>query len=291
MNLIIDGNNIAIRSHFKMPHLTNRFGVHTGAMHGFLTSLLRLKTIHKPERIIICWDGGRADWRMKLCPEYKANRDDKQRDAVHSQFQILRGIIECLPVSSICLPGVEADDLIAKFVLDRIKDSPGDMNIIHSNDEDFLQLVTPNTKILKSDGTFLTRVEFAMKHKVEVPFHVILKSLVGDSSDNISGLPKIGKVKAVKMIEAIGSKDPHDYVTQAAFVCYSGMDSAIREISRDQMMKIFLRNTKMMDLHYGATLLPYVGWTPNAFNIDVALKRIEAMGLNSIAAQIDQFAA
>lgn len=290
INLVIDGNNIAIRSHFKMPHLTNKTGIHTGAIHGFLMSLLRLKKMYNPRRIVIAWDGGRAAWRNKMTPSYKANRDQGQRDQVYAQFGRLREILNCMPITNCFLEGVEADDIIGKFILEHAKD---DYNLIISNDEDFFQLVNSHCEVANSHGEITRLHDFMEKHSCSPDMYLIIKSLVGDSSDNLPGLPGIGPKKARIIANDImqGCTDPIEYISLEAAVSFANhKDKAIKAITKKTMDEIFIRNYRMMDLRMGARLLQWISFSPNPAFLRGRLEELlKVYELNEALSRLEEF--
>jgi len=251
--LLIDGNNIAMRNHFKLPYLKTSGGLHTGAVHGFLSTLLVVNRHVRPDKIIIAWDGGRSRWRTELYPDYKANRvtTPDSRQLFAEQAGILRTLCQHLNVTTLYHPGVEADDLLAGYAMEAQK---SEQCVIYSSDQDYLQLCNEHIKVLSPTGDrFISPQAFLGCEGWE---HILAKCLAGDSSDNISGLKGIGKKTALDMVRKIGAKSFVDLGTQAAMAHYSNGGKRWAHITPQDITEIVLRNYRMMSFDYAVKMLP-----------------------------------
>ena len=196
--LLIDGTNYLFRAFYAMGELSTRSGVPTGAIYGFATMLQKLEKEIEPDYIACVFDTGGENFRHALYPEYKANRpaiDERLASPDHPAQELVRILgIGCLAYS-----GVEADDVIATLAVEGV--ALGWEVTIASGDKDLLQLV--NDKIVVFDGmNEKTYDPAAVEEKYGVtPGQLVdYLSLVGDSSDNVPGIERVGKKTAAKLL-------------------------------------------------------------------------------------------
>lgn len=204
--LLVDANNLAARCHHSMNELSTRGGIKTGAMVGFLKGIswVRWKTQIPLRDTVIIWDGGHADYRLKLYPEYKQGRklnepktpeDERDSAAYKAQLAFLREIMDTLEVKQLQVGGVEADDLISIFAT--LTGHGGGRSIIYSGDGDMHQLHSPTCSIFDPKKELMGWGDIKTKWKVQEPSDLLLyKALVGDPSDNIKGVKQIGPKRA-----------------------------------------------------------------------------------------------
>jgi DNA polymerase-1 len=202
MLLLIDANNLFMRSWFATQHEAMTVdGESTAALVVFTNTLTRHLREERPERVVVCWDGGGSDYRLRFSPSYKANRREKVEDSRASQERRL--VKEFLSVSNIFhieRPGVEADDLIAKYWQDTDEDT-----VIVSEDKDFLQLAGFTAKghrceIVRSTGERWNKAKVHAKTGVWPRDLPSVMALTGDVSDNVIGVPGIGPVRAAQLV-------------------------------------------------------------------------------------------
>ncbi len=288
--LIIDGNNIAMRNHFKLINLRNSKGKATGAIHGFLSTLLNLSEQHKPTSIVIAWDGGRAAWRRELYPDYKANRtgrDSEDSQAFFAQAADLRKICDHLDISTYHELGHEADDLIAYHT---INSNDSSSVVIYSNDEDFVQLSSPSTKIFNPSTDRETSV-LKSEYKCSALDYLFSKSIAGDSSDNIKGISGVGIKTALKVVRRIGPLSIHDLGSDRAIATYKASGKRWQDVTKDVFNNVILRNYHMMSLSYALTRLektpaPIVG----NYDREKLLELLTEHELVRHVKQVDRFA-
>lgn len=201
-HLLIDANNLLYRAHYVTP-LTDRKGRRVSGIHGVMQMSASLIYKFKPKNVVIVWDLGKCEKRLKIYPEYKA-----QRDLRRSKKEIMelawakercQAIFNLLPVKQLMLRGIEADDIIG-ILCERLKGQ----KMIVSNDQDFYQLIHKDVVVFNSgkDKVITEKVVseilgFPIKH------YLLYKSMVGDASDNIKGINGIGPVKAKRIILSI----------------------------------------------------------------------------------------
>ncbi len=213
--LLIDGLNLYIRA-FSANGAVNDKGVPVGGMVGFLKSLALLIREVNPTRIIVTFDGkGGSKRRRKLHPGYKGNRKPGKRLTRWDQFQTvedeqysmatqlsrLSEYLESLPLTTVVVDNIEADDVISYLVTTTFK---GDKICIASGDQDFLQLVDENTTVWSpSKKRFFTPDTVLKEYNIPSFNFLIYKSLLGDQSDNITGVRGLGPKKIPKLLPEI----------------------------------------------------------------------------------------
>jgi len=208
--LLLDGFNLAFRSFYGIPELSRSDGFPTNAIHGFVRTLWYLEDHEKPDRVAIFWDLGGSQERLALMPTYKANRSEPP-EAFTLQIPWMKKLSLVLGYALVEEEGVEADDLIASAAI-KLKKNGAQVCIV-SSDKDLaqilqpgiVQLLPPPTQNPKLGWRKLAYDGVIEKFGVPVEKMVDYLSLMGDSSDNIAGLPGVGPKTAVKWIQEYGS--------------------------------------------------------------------------------------
>ncbi|MYL50334.1 DNA polymerase I [Halobacillus litoralis] len=201
--VLIDGNSIAYRAFFALPLLNNDKGVYTNAVYGFTTMLLKILEEDQPDRLLVAFDAGKTTFRHKTYEDYKGGRQ-KTPSELSEQFPVLKELLDSFEVNYYQLENYEADDIIGTLAT-QAGEKGLEVKVI-SGDKDLLQLVNEQITVsLTKKG--ITNVDtytpsFLME-KMEVrPDQIIdLKALMGDSSDNIPGVPGVGEKTAVKLLK------------------------------------------------------------------------------------------
>ncbi|SEI05970.1 DNA polymerase I [Halobacillus karajensis] len=201
--VLIDGNSIAYRAFFALPLLNNDKGVYTNAVYGFTTMLLKILEEDNPDHLLVAFDAGKTTFRHQTYKEYKGGRQ-KTPSELSEQFPILKELLDAFEVNYYQLENYEADDIIGTLAAEA-GEKGLEVKVI-SGDKDLLQLVNDHVTVsLTKKG--ITNVDtytpsFLME-KMEVrPDQIIdLKALMGDSSDNIPGVPGVGEKTAVKLLK------------------------------------------------------------------------------------------
>jgi DNA polymerase-1 len=206
--LIIDGHAYAYRAFHAIRELRSPDGRPTNAVYGFVKMLAKLRGTVEPSHLIVVWDGGLSAERVARLPEYKA-----QRPAMPDDLKLqLDGIVEYLKaagMASFCREGVEADDYIACLARRAVAD--GMTVVIASSDKDFMQLVSARVGLLNPndpasrDGTVWTDGQVRAKAGVGPSQIVDWLSLMGDTVDNIPGVPGVGPKTAAELLKQFGS--------------------------------------------------------------------------------------
>ena len=205
--LVIDGSSLIHRAFFALPPLMNKQGVHTGAVYGLCNMLLKLLGDLQPRYMAVAFDKSRKTFRTELYADYKGQRKPTPSE-LSEQFPLSMQVLDALGIHTLELDNYEADDIIGTFA----KTAPEDIEvIIVTGDRDELQLVDKRTKVYYtkrgiSDIQIFDEAEFAANYEGLEPKQLIeLKGLMGDTSDNIPGVPGVGPKTAIKLIKAYGT--------------------------------------------------------------------------------------
>jgi DNA polymerase-1 len=205
--LIIDGHAYAYRAFHAIRELRSPDGQPTNAIYGFVKMLAKMQAAVKPTHLMVVWDGGLSAERMAALPEYKAQRPDMPED-LKPQLDGMVSYLKAAGVASFCGAGVEADDYIA--CLTRHATAARMAVVIASADKDFMQLVAPQVGLLNpNDKTEAIWSDEQVRAKAGVRPEQIVDwlSLMGDSVDNIPGVPGVGPKTAADLLNQFGSID------------------------------------------------------------------------------------
>jgi DNA polymerase-1 len=200
--VLIDGNSITYRAFFALPPLSNSKGQFTNAAYGFTTMLLKLLQDEQPTHLMVAFDKGKATIRQEIYPEYKGTRE-KTPNELREQFPIVREILNAFGIPYVEIEGHEADDIIGTIT--KRAEAEGYESLIVTGDKDLLQLVSDHvTTMLTRKGISETET-YTVKDVADryglTPRQIIdLKGLMGDSSDNIPGIPGVGEKTALKLL-------------------------------------------------------------------------------------------
>lgn len=200
--VILDGNSLANRAFYALPPLTTADGRPTNVLHGFLTMLFRLEQEQHPDSWVVAFDKTKATVRIEQYAGYKAQRKETP-EGLRPQFDFLKEVLTELDVPMLELAGYEADDLIAAVT--KQAEAQGMEIQIYTGDRDALQLISPKTNIFltKKGISEVERYdEHALWERYQLrPYQIIdLKGLMGDTSDNIPGVPGVGEKTALKLL-------------------------------------------------------------------------------------------
>lgn len=205
--LVIDGSSLIHRAFFALPPLTTQSGVHTGAVYGFCNMLLRLLADVQPKWLAVAFDKSRKTFRTEMFADYKGQRKPTPSE-LSEQFPLARKVLEAMNIAVLELDNYEADDIIGTFAVHAPQEADV---IIVTGDRDELQLLSSRTSVYFtkrgiSDLKIYTPEVFAEEYEGLEPKQLIdLKGLMGDTSDNIPGIPGVGPKTALKLIGEYGS--------------------------------------------------------------------------------------
>lgn len=205
--VLIDGSSIAHRAFYALPLLSNDQGQYTNAVYGFTTMLLKILEEEKPSHLLVAFDAGKQTFRHKQFEAYKGTRQ-KSPEELSQQFPLIERLLDAFDIAHYELENYEADDIIGTLANEA--DQQGLPTRIYTGDKDLLQLVSSHVHVcLTRKG--ITELEVYDPEKVKeryglAPEQIIdLKGLMGDSSDNIPGVPGVGEKTALKLLHQFGS--------------------------------------------------------------------------------------
>ncbi len=208
---LIDGSGYIFRAYYALPPLSRKSdGMPTGAVSGFCSMLFKLledsksnENKHKPTHFAVIFDAARKNFRNEIYSDYKANRSDAPDDLV-PQFEFIRKSVKAFNLPSIELINYEADDLIATYVEQILKE--GAKATIVSSDKDLMQLYKKNIRIYDPmKNKFISNEDVNNKFGVNPDKVIDVQALAGDSSDNVPGVPGIGVKTAAELINQYGN--------------------------------------------------------------------------------------
>ncbi|QGG49084.1 DNA polymerase I [Heliorestis convoluta] len=205
--MIIDGSSLLHRAFYAIPPLSNSAGIPTNAVYGFLNMLERLKREYKPDYLAVALDKSRKTFRNQTYEAYKANRGATPEE-LRPQFALLKEVMALHRIALFEEEGYEADDIIG--TLSRKAEQEGFHSLIVTGDRDAWQLITADVEVLltrKGISEIERYDEALLQEKVGLaPQQVIdFKGLMGDSSDNIPGVPGVGEKTALKLLKQFDS--------------------------------------------------------------------------------------
>lgn len=197
--VIIDGNSLINRAFYALPQLANAEGVISNGVFGFATILVKIITEIKPKYICVALDYGKHTFRTDMYAEYKGARKGTPEE-LKSQFPILRDMLSAMGIQHIEKEGIEADDIIG--TLTRRFDTE---NIVVTGDKDSFQLINDNTWVMFTKRGVTETINYDQAQLFNdyglKPFQIVeLKSLMGDSSDNIPGVSGVGEKTALSLL-------------------------------------------------------------------------------------------
>jgi len=205
--LILDGNSLMNRAFYAIPALNNSEGLNTNAIYGFINMLFKMREELKPNYIVTTFDKKAPTFRHKDYKDYKAGRK-KMPPELSEQFPVVKELLEKLAINIFEIEGFEADDLIG--TLASFSRNQGIEVYIVTGDKDALQLAEDNVKIVinkkgMTEKEIYDKDRMLMDYGVTPKQFIDVKGLMGDSSDNIPGVPGIGEKTALKLIKEYGS--------------------------------------------------------------------------------------
>jgi DNA polymerase-1 len=208
---VIDGKSVFYRGYYAMPGLSTKDGTPTGGVFGFVTLAIELIKKLEPDYVAVAWDkkGTNIRKRREIYPEYKAGRK-KAPDDFYEQIPILQELLEACGWPMYEIDDYEADDIMATFA--REAEGKGIETCLITSDLDALQVVSPLTKVFAMKNGLgniqeFTPESFEEKYGLKTEQFLDLKSLMGDSSDNLPGVPGVGQKTAVKLLQQYGDLD------------------------------------------------------------------------------------
>ncbi|OGZ73871.1 MAG: hypothetical protein A2908_00790 [Candidatus Staskawiczbacteria bacterium RIFCSPLOWO2_01_FULL_38_12b] len=244
--LIIDSSSLLYRAFHALPPLTNKQGQPTGAVYGFLLILFRAIKDIKANYVVACFDTPKPTFRHQQFDEYKAHRPETPSGII-AQFPVIKEVLKSFNIPLFAKEGFEADDLIATIA----KKHEGKCQVyIVSGDLDNLQLIDENIKVY-TPGKSIKETILYDREKVIERFGVTpdqmndFKALTGDNSDNIPGVPGIGKTTAADLIGRFGTiKNLYDELSTDTAILKPKVKEALKQNKEKAFLSFQLVQTK-----------------------------------------------
>ncbi len=277
--VLIDGSSYLYRAFHALPPLTNSQGEPTGALHGVLTMIQKLLREEQPAHVAVVFDAPGKTFRDELYAEYKANRPPMP-DELRSQIQPILDAIEAMGLPLLRVAGVEADDVIGTLC----KQAAGDgLNVLVSTgDKDLAQLVNDRVTLINTmNDSRMDRDGVKAKFDVFPEQIVDYLALVGDTSDNIPGVPKVGAKTAAKWLNLYTSVD--GIVEHSADIAGKVGDSLRDNVEQLRLSQQLATIRKDVDLDLGITNL-----LPSPADNDRLRELYGHYELRSMLAQLDE---
>ena len=203
--VLVDGSSYLFRAFHALPKLTNSKGQDTGAIYGVINMINKLAKEYQPEHMAVVFDAKGKTFRNDMYEDYKANRPPMP-DELRSQIEPLHELVEALGYPLIVVPGVEADDVIGTYARQAAEHNID--TLISTGDKDLAQLVSPHVTLINTMNDVVLD-EAGVEDKFDVPPSAIIDylALMGDTSDNIPGVPKVGPKTAAKWLKQYQTLD------------------------------------------------------------------------------------
>lgn len=209
--VLIDGHSILNRAFYGVPDLTNSAGLHTNAVYGFLNILFKILEEETPDYLTVAFDVHAPTFRHEIYKEYKGTRKPIPEE-LREQVPVLKEVLGAMGIKMMEMAGFEADDILG--TLAKRAEKEGKAVCLVSGDRDLLQIATdvikiriPKTKGGKTEIEDYYARDVEEKYKVNPLQFIELKALMGDSADNIPGVPKVGEKTAAELMLQFGSLD------------------------------------------------------------------------------------
>lgn len=284
--LLIDGNSIVNRAFYGVPDLTNKDGLHTNAIYGFLNIIFKVIEEEQPSHMMVAFDEKAPTFRHKMYEGYKGTRKPMPEE-LKEQMPVLKELLQAMNVKIYSKEGIEADDILGTMAKKGEKE--GCAVVVLSGDRDLLQLATdrilvrvPKTRGGKTQVEDYHTPEVIEKYGVTPSQIIDLKGLMGDASDNIPGVPGVGEKTAVKILAMFGTVE--NAIAHVDEITPNRAREAVRNnIALAKLSKDLA--TIRTDCRLGITMEQCKN--ENMYN-DAAYKMIQTLGFKSILARFGQ---
>ncbi|WP_130832817.1 DNA polymerase I [[Erwinia] mediterraneensis] len=231
--ILVDGSSYLYRAYHAFPPLTNSAGEPTGAMYGVLNMLKSLLTQYKPSHVAVVFDAKGKTFRDELFEHYKSHRPPMPDD-LRSQTAPLHEMVRAMGLPLLAISGVEADDVIGTLALEAAKQ--GRPVLISTGDKDMAQLVSPHITLINTmNNTILGPEEVEQKFGVPPELIIDFLALMGDSSDNIPGVPGVGEKTAQALLQGLGSmKSIYENLDKVADLGFRGAKTMAAKLEQNK---------------------------------------------------------
>ena len=253
--VLVDGSSYLFRAFYSPPHLTNAEGMATGAVYGVVNMLKSLLTQFDPSHIAVIFDAKGPTFRNEMYSEYKANRPPMPDD-LRCQIEPVHNAVKALGLPLICISGVEADDVIGTIA--KQASAEGRAVLISTGDKDMAQLVDENVTLINTmTDTVLDPQGVEEKFVVPPELIIDLLALMGDTADNIPGVPGVGEKTALGLLQGLGSiKDIYKNLEGIAPLGFRGSKTLAKKMieHQDSAEMSYALATIKLDVETGVSL-------------------------------------
>ncbi|POW53455.1 DNA polymerase I [Candidatus Pantoea alvi] len=231
--ILVDGSSYLYRAYHAFPPLTNSAGEPTGAMYGVLNMLKSLLAQYNPSHVAVVFDAKGKTFRDELFEHYKSHRPPMPDD-LRSQTAPLHEMVKAMGLPLLAVSGVEADDVIGTLALQAEKE--GRPVLISTGDKDMAQLVTPNITLINTmTNTILGPEEVEQKYGVPPALIIDFLAMMGDSSDNIPGVPGVGEKTAQALLQGLGGMQSiYDNLDKVAELSFRGAKTMAAKLEQNR---------------------------------------------------------
>ncbi|WP_048782820.1 MULTISPECIES: DNA polymerase I [Pantoea] len=231
--ILVDGSSYLYRAYHAFPPLTNSAGEPTGAMYGVLNMLKSLLAQYNPSHVAVVFDAKGKTFRDELFEHYKSHRPPMPDD-LRAQTAPLHEMVKAMGLPLLAVSGVEADDVIGTLALQAEKE--GRPVLISTGDKDMAQLVTPNITLINTmTNTILGPEEVEQKYGVPPALIIDFLAMMGDSSDNIPGVPGVGEKTAQALLQGLGGmRSIYENLDKVAELSFRGAKTMAAKLEQNR---------------------------------------------------------
>ncbi|MCI1030211.1 DNA polymerase I [Pantoea dispersa] len=231
--ILVDGSSYLYRAYHAFPPLTNSAGEPTGAMYGVLNMLKSLLMQYQPSHVAVVFDAKGKTFRDELFENYKSHRPPMPDD-LRAQIAPLHEMVKAMGLPLLAVSGVEADDVIGTLALEAEKQ--GRAVLISTGDKDMAQLVTPGITLINTmTNTVLGPEEVEQKYGVPPSLIIDFLAMMGDSSDNIPGVPGVGEKTAQALLQGLGGMHSiYDNLDKVAGLSFRGAKTMAAKLEQNR---------------------------------------------------------
>ncbi len=236
--VLIDGHSILNRAFYGVPDLSNSEGLHTNAVYGFLNIMFKILDEEQPEYLAVAFDVHEPTFRHQIYSEYKGTRKPMPEE-LREQVPVMKEVLGAMGIRTVEKPGLEADDILG--TLAKRSEKEGLEVSLISGDRDLLQIASshikiriPKTKGGKTEIEDYYASDVEAKYQVNPVQFIDLKALMGDTADNIPGVPKVGEKTATDLMVRFGSLE--------------GIYEHLEEVTKKSVRESLAANRDLADL-------------------------------------------
>lgn len=296
--VLIDGHSILNRAFYGVPDLTNAQGLHTNAVYGFLNILFKLLDEEKPDYLTVAFDVKAPTFRHEIFKEYKGTRKPMPKE-LHEQVPVLKDVLHAMGIKTMEQAGLEADDILGTLAK-RAEKQGMDVSLV-SGDRDLLQIATdkikiriPKTKGARTEVEDYYAADVQEKYGVTPSGFIELKALMGDTADNIPGVPKVGEKTASELLKQFSTlNNLYEHVEEVSKKAVRESLIANKDLAYLSLTLATINVDSPVELDWEEARLKEL-FTPEAYELFTRLEfknmlgrfGTEASGANSLADKI-----